>query len=223
MIVEQLVYEEREVRDFNRVLLTGYGELQIHQGDTESLIVKSHPDTLPRILSEVIMGRLELGQGRSWKDKLNFALETSLTRKPIRYELTVKELAGLEMSGAVDVRVEGLSTDYLYLRASGPNHIQFESLAAELLEVELPVGGIVELDGLVTEQRVTINGPSNYQASRLKSNCASIKITGPSDAVVYVTDEFNVEIRGLGSVKYFGSPRVQKSIRGLGSLVKMNR
>ena len=90
MITTELVLEERDVKDFYRVRWTGYGELVIQQGDRESLTIETDPDLLPKIVSEVEYGKLELGRGGTWRDQLNFAFETSLTRKPIYYRLTVR-------------------------------------------------------------------------------------------------------------------------------------
>ena len=221
MITTALVVEERDVKDFYCVRWTGYGELVIQQGDRESLTVETHPDLMPKIISEVEHGKLELGRGGTWKDQLSFALETSLTRKPIYYRLTIRELSELEIRGVGTILVQGISTDRLHLKASGANRILFESLAADLLEVELPVGGLVDMDGWVMEQSVSMKGPTNYRARSLKSDRARIEMNGPCDAVINVRDELDVVIRGLGNLKYIGSPVIHKKISGLGSLSKV--
>jgi hypothetical protein len=222
MIAETLVIEERDVKDFHRVKLTGYGEVHIEQGDEEHLTIESDRGKLQVIMSEVVMGRLELGQGRRLMDKLNLAFETSLTRVPIRYRLTVKQLNELEIGGAYKVYVQGISTGTLLLKVNGANDVHFDSLAAELLTVDVSVGGVIDLDGFVDEQLVSIKGPTSYRASTLKSKRAKVTVTGPSTAIVKVSDELDVVIRGLGSVKYLGNPKLQKKLSGLGSISKMD-
>lgn len=221
MISTALVVEERAVKDFNRVRWTGHGELVIQQGDRESLTIETDVDLMPKIISEVEHGQLELGRGGTWKDQLSFALETSLTRKPIYYRLTVREISELEIRGAGTILIQGISTDNLYLKASGANRIRSESLAVDSLEVDLPVGGLVEMDGLVFEQFVSLKGPSSYRAQSLKSHRTRIEIHGPGEAVVNVGDELDVLVRGLGSVKYIGSPKIYKKLSGLGSLSRI--
>lgn len=221
MIISEHVVEKREVRDFDRVRWTGYGELVIQQGERESLTIETHPDLMSKIIAEVEHGKLELGRGGNWTDKLNFALETSLTRKPIYYHLTIKELSELDIRGAGTIRVLGISSDDLFLQASGPNRIQFDSLAVERLEVNLPVGGVVDMDGWVFEQIVSIKGPTLYRAKSLKSDRARVKISGPGEAVVNVRDVLDVAIHGLGTVSYIGSPQIHKKISGLGSLSRV--
>jgi hypothetical protein len=221
MISTALIMEEREVEDFDRVRCTGYGELVIQQGEKESLTIETHPDLMTKIVSNVKNGRLELGRSGSWQDQLSFALETSLTRKPIYYRLTVKKLSGLEFRGAGTIHAFEISTDDFFLKSSGPNRIQFDYLTAERLHVELPVGGIVEMNGSVSEQKLSMKGPSLYRAKTLKCNRARIEISGPGEAVVNVQDELEVVIRGLGTVRYIGSPQIRKNISGLGSLSRV--
>jgi hypothetical protein len=220
MISTDLIVEEREVMDFECVRWTGYGELVIQQGERERLTVETHPDLMPRIVSQVEHGTLELGRGGSWQDKFNFAIETSLTRKPIYYQLTVRELLELEIRGAGTIQAIGISADKLLLKASGPNRIQFDSLEAERLEVNLPVGGVVDMDGWVFEQRLSMKGPALYRAQSLKSDRASVEINGPGEAVVNVQNELEVVIHGLGTVSYIGSPQIHKKISGLGRLLR---
>jgi hypothetical protein len=221
MIATTLVVEERDVKDFDRVRWTGYGELEIQQGERESLTIETHPDLMPKIISEVEHGKLELGRGGTWRDQLNFALETSLTRKPLYYRLTIRELSALEIRGAGVILVQGISTENFFLRANGPNRIHFESLTADRLVVDLPVGGLVDMDGWVYEQKVSIKGPALYRTPSLESDRARIEISGPGEAVVNVRDELDVVIAGLGTVSYIGSPRIHRKISGLGRISRV--
>jgi hypothetical protein len=221
MITTALVIEKRDVKDFDCVQWTGYGELVINQGDRESLTIETDPDLLPKIVSDVEHGKLELGRGGTWRDQLNFAFETSLTRKPIYYRLTIRELSGLEIRGAGTIKVLGISTNDLYLKANGPNRIQFVSLVTEWLEVDLPMGGVVDMEGWVFEQKVSMKGPTLYRAQSLMSDRARVEISGPGEAVVNVQDELDVVIGGLGTVSYIGTPRIYRKISGLGSLSRI--
>ena len=221
MIISELVVEEREVASFDCIRWTGYGELVIQQGERESLTIETHPDLMSKIISEVEHGKLELGRGGNWTDKLNFALETSLTRKPIYYHLKVKELSELDIRGAGTIKVLELSSDDFFLQASGPNRIQFDALKAERLEVYLPAGGVVDMDGWVFEQIVTIKGPMLYRAKSLLSDRTKVEINGPGEAVVNVRDVLDVVIGGLGTVSYIGSPQIHRKISGLGSLSRV--
>ena len=83
------------------------------------------------------------------------------------------------------------------------------------------MGGVVDMDGRVFEQNVSMKGPTLYRAQSLKSERARIEISGPGEAVVNVQDELDVVIGGLGTVSYIGSPRIDRRISGLGRISRV--
>jgi hypothetical protein len=217
-----LVREEREISPFDKVLMKDYGELNIVQGDRPSLTVEAHPDLLPRIKTEVHDGRLTLGFG-SWLDKLGEAFTTSLTRKPIRYTLTVAELRSLEIFGLARVRLDALLIDQLRIKMLGAVDAKLASLTAKRLEVEMPSGGKLSVAGQVNEQQISVSGPGEYEACHLNSGRADIRLNGPGRATVWATDELDVTIRGIGRVNYYGSPSITQRSFGIGRLQRLIR
>lgn len=218
-----LVTESREVSNFNQVRVEEkhYGELAVMQGEQESLTIEADPDILTRIKTEVRDGKLIIGIGGSWLDQISDALTTSLTRKRIKYNLTVKELTGLEIFGAARVNASNIETDRLALRLSGAGHVSIESLTAEFLEVDLPGMGKMDLTGQVAEQRITISGAGDYSAPKLESKKTRVDLRGAGKATVWAVEDLDVAIHGLGSVEYYGTPTVTKHVSGLGSVTSL--
>ena len=210
-----------ELEAFDRAVFSGHGELTIAQGDRESLTIEAHPDILPKIKVEVVDGTLRVGQGRTLEDKIGFSLETSLTRKRIRYTLTVRKLSGLELKGPFVVSANGIKADDLSLDVNGPVKGSFDGLAVRALHVDVMAPGALSISGEVEEQQVSLSGPGNYQAPRLKSKTASLDISGPGNATVWATDELKVSIHGVGNVGYYGSPRLCKRVSGIGAVARL--
>ena len=221
MTAEPTETKTLELSAFDRAIFTGHGELTITQGDRESLTLETHPDTLPKIKVEVVDGTLHVGQGRTLSDKIGFALQTSLTRKEIRYTLTVRKLASLELGGVFTAAARGLVADGLSLKLTGPSQLRVEGLTSETLHVDMPAAGMLAVDGSVAEQQVKLGGPGDYDAPRLNSKKASIVVSGPGRAAVWVSDQLDVNIRGIGSVEYYGSPKVHQRISGIGSIARL--
>jgi hypothetical protein len=215
------VTESREVSNFDRVFLRDYGELVITQGEQESLTIETHPDILPQIKTEVKNGELVIKIGGSWLDKLGHALSTSLTRQPIKYDLTVKKLTGLEIAGAVRVNASDIETDRLALKLGGAGQVNIGALSAEVLEVDLPGAGAINISGKVGKQRIAISGAGSYSAPKLESRRASVDLRGAGQATIWVVEDLDVAIRGLGSVEYYGTPTVKKSVSGLGTVTRL--
>jgi hypothetical protein len=221
MSTGDLVTESREVGNFDRVALSDYGHLVITQGEEESLTIEAERDVLAKIQTEVREGRLDISIGASWRDKLGHALSTSLTRKGIKYSLSVQKLAGLEILGAARVNVSNLKTDRLGLTSGGAGDVNIESLIAEQLEVDLRDAGTIELTGQVAEQNVSIGGAGLYRAPKLASKRARVTLRGAGRATVWVLEDLDVDIHGLGSVQYYGLATVRKNISGLGSVTHL--
>ena len=70
------------------------------------------------------------------------------------------------------------------------------------------------LSGTVDSQVVTISGTGEYDGENLESTTAEIAVDGAGDAVVRVSSQLDVTIRGVGSVEYIGNPEVDQNIRG---------
>jgi hypothetical protein len=58
----------------------------------------------------------------------------------------------------------------------------------------------------------------NFNAADLKSKKATVELIGTGDATVRVETELTAAIIGAGSVNYFGTPRVEQKVTGLGAV-----
>ncbi len=210
--------ETREVSDFDRVTLTGFGELFITQGDEESLTIEAPQEILDRIRTDVIDGKLILRFSRNWLDWIGDLLTVGFAGKRVKYALTVKQLTSLAIMGACRVQVAEIETDRLALVLSGAGEVIIESLDAEQLNVDLPGAGKIGVAGRVTEQKVTINGAGSYDAPKLESQKVKATLQGLGSATVWAVEELDAKIRGVGSVSYYGAPKVSKEITGPGSV-----
>lgn len=183
--------ESRDVSGFDEVELKGIGNLSIEQTGSESLTVEAEEEVLPKIRTEVDNNRLIIGP------KPNTSLSTS---EPINYELTVKDLNALKVSGSGDVDVEGIVTEELAVGISG--------------------SGDVKIGGKAGSQDIEISGSSSYRAEDLESTEAKIEVGGSGSAIVNVSEDLEAEVSGSGSVEYVGNPTVNQDVSGAGEVRK---
>jgi hypothetical protein len=221
MAKEGYITETREVSGFDRVILREFGTLNIVQGEEESLIIETHPDLMPKILSEVRDGKLILGIKGGILDKFTDFLSTSISGYRITFNLTVKELRGLTVSGAASVNQGETETDHIAYRLSGAGSVNVEQLSADSVQVNLSGSGKIELQGKAEEQRVVISGAGGYVAKKLETTRTVVKLSGAGKGIVWATDELEVKISGIGSVDYYGEPEMNVNISGLGNVVKL--
>ena len=181
MTTNDRVVENREVRNFDRVVLGVHNmmnQIQITQGEHESLTIEARPEVLSKITTAVSGGELAIRLDGSLLDKLGFALSTSLTRPMVRYHLTVKNLTCLDLTGFVHANAAELRAGSLSLKLKGAGEITIGSLAAQHVAAALQGAGRIELGGQVEEQDVAIQGPGLYQALNLKSRRACVSLKG---------------------------------------------
>lgn len=209
----EVVTEERDVREFRKVILSGIGQLKIETGETQDLRIEAEDNLLEYIETEVSGDTLTIG----------ISERTNLRpTEPINYYLTVTELDTIEVSGAGSIDAPDLEADRFSVSLSGAGGIEINSLVADRLDVVISgLGNLTINGGEVSEQRIEISGSGNYNAREMGSLEADINLSGLGNATVWVTQFLNVEISGAGSVNYVGTPRISSDVSGLGSLKKI--
>ena len=215
MTGNERVVENREVGGFNRVVLCVHNmmnEIEITQGEHEALTIEGRPEVLAKITTVVRGGELAIRLDGSLLDKLGFALTTSLTRAVVRYHLTVRELAGLELIGLVNANAAKLRAENLSLKLKGAGGIAIGSLVARQVNVDLHGACRISLSGQVEGQDVKLRGPGLYEALDLKSRRAFVNLKELGRARVWAVDRLGVKVRGLGRVEVRGTPEIREDI-----------
>lgn len=203
--------EERQVSGFDRVELSFVGELNITQGDEEKLVITADDNIMPLITTEVSNGTLEIGS------KSSIGVPTS---SPIRFDLTVKNLRELQLSGAGAANVGKLKTDTLATRLSGAGSVKLTDLAADTLQAMLSGTGSLEASGKVNKLTVVLSGLGGFNGKELQSSAAKVTISGLGGAEVAASESLDATVSGAGGVTYYGNPQVTKTVSGLGNVTQ---
>lgn len=207
----KVISEKRSVANFDKVSVGGSGELVITQGDEESLEIRTDDNLLPVIKSEVSGGELSIG----WN---NVNLRPSQT---IHYELKLKKLQQLQLSGALQAKAEKLSSDHLSVSISGSGKVIIAKLDGKELDQQVSGSGEFELGGHVDVQKVGISGSGRYSAGDLESNRVEAQVSGSGNLTVWAKQSLVANISGSGEVKYFGTPEVHSECSGSGRVLSL--
>lgn len=204
-----LVTEERSVSGFDQVEFGGIGNLTIRQGSQESLTVEADDNLIEHITTRVVGNRLIIGlEG-------NFNIG-GMSR--ISYELVVRDLSKLTLSGFGDIDLDQLDTDTLTIMVSGSGNLNLADLQAGSLDVTTTGFGDTEVGGEVEDLTVAIKGAGNFKGGDLLSQSARIEVSGFGSATAWVMEDLDVKISGSGNISYYGLPEVSQNISGFGSL-----
>jgi hypothetical protein len=210
---EGIVTESRDVSGFDRVQLGGVGNVVITQGDSFALTIHAAEDVLPRVTSEVKKGTLVLGiKASGWIRGL------TKKRLSIRYEVTMKDITGLTLSGAGRIDAPAVRADSLSVTVSGAGGLTLGRLEANSLEVLLSGAGNCEAAGKVDSQSIKLTGAGSYSAAELESDTAEAMVSGAGDINILVNDRLDARVSGAGSIRYHGGATVRQRVTGVGSV-----
>jgi hypothetical protein len=205
-----VITETREVSGFDRISLSGFGKVNVVQGDEESLTVTTDDNIMPYIETEVrgdtlVLGFTDDGEHKSFDPT-----------KGITFDLVVKDLSRIDVSGAGDIQVDALETESLRVELSGAGNLYIDSIVADELVIRISGAGNASVGGVVTGQDITLSGAGNYNGGDLESETAIIEMSGVGNGTVWATENLDIHMSGVGNLEYYGSPRVIQNVSGFG-------
>ena len=111
-----IIMDEREVSEFNKVHLKGSGNVFLTLGEKQSLIIKTDDNIMPLIKTDVSGKKLTISHGRH-----------HLRPTLLEVFITVKDLEDVAISGSGDVSGKSrFVTDAFYAEISGSGNIDLE-------------------------------------------------------------------------------------------------
>lgn len=192
------VTREFDLSGFDQVEVSDSFEVDIQQGDTFSVVVRTD-DNVAEYL-EIVQ------QGNTLRIGLKPHTYATVSVETLEAEVTMPELGGLELSGASSATTTGFqSSDPFYAEVSG----------ASALEGEIQAGGVrfnvsgasdVELAGSGGDLVMDVSGASSVDLAGFQVANASIQVSGASSATVSTSGTLDVEASGGSRVRYLGSP-----------------
>lgn len=216
--------EIRPVENFTKIRFKDFGTLTLSQGDQESLTIEADEQVLAELTSEVRNGTLVLGIGEDWWDRIGKLISNMFSgdQHQVHYDLAVKNLDEIVISGNCKLKCDSLTSDGLAVKVSGLGDLAFTQLDCNALN--LKIGGRAEFTaaGRADQLQVHIGGSAEFMGGELASQTARIVIAGQGNATVRVADSLDITISGLGQVNYYGRPKLRQVISGLGKSKRLN-
>ncbi|MCP4180730.1 MAG: DUF2807 domain-containing protein [bacterium] len=105
------------------------------------------------------------------------------------------------------------------LTISGAGKIDVNNIQSKQFNLEISGAASVTLLGNTDSLIVTSSGASDINAKDLKAIDGKIHLSGTSSAKVFVTGNLKANISGIGSITYYGNPKVlSQKISGIGEI-----
>lgn len=205
-----IVKQNYDLSAFNKIEVGGAFEVYIRQGDEADLTIIADEKTLDKTKVKVSDGTLLL------------KTEGYMTNpKELKAYITVKDLVGLDISGACEV--EGKNTIValnLNIETSGAANI---SMALRCRELEINSSGASEitLTGDVEYLEANTSGASTLRAEKLLAETAFVESSGASTIKVDVTKSLDARASGASSILYNSKGEVNLNSSGASDIKKM--
>ena len=187
----QVVTETPDVSGFTRVDLAAPLDLEVTQGEGESLELE---------LSEKFVGKIGT---RVEDDTLVTDTAENFTVRGddvLRGAVTLETLEGVEISGAGDVTVREVNAEDLEFAVSGAGDISAAGSASRL-SVDISGAGDADMTDLVVAD-------------------AEVEISGAGDVRVCATSSLQASVSGAGAIGYYGDPDTDFTTTGAGEIVR---
>jgi hypothetical protein len=189
---DELTSEFRTIESFTKVSSEGVFEVNIIQGETQSVEVIANNNIIHRVKTKVVNNELRL-----YLDNNNY--------RDIELEvnITVPSINGIKNSGIGDISILDVdTTDDFNVYNSGTGDITIEGIAKGLT--------------------IKNEGTGKFEGFLFAVEDCNVKIIGSGDCEVSVTNDLNVRIEGSGDVYYLGTPIIETNITGSGKIMNAN-
>lgn len=201
--------QEREIDAVSTVVLDTSGDLTISEGEP-SLVIHAPEGALDRLTSDVNGDTLVLGTTPG----------PEIVVGEVRYDLTLPDLAAIELNGSGDVEATVSSGGTIRLDLDGSGDVDWTALETDRVEIRVAGSGNVGLEGSTTELLIELDGSGDIDAGGLQAQDAVVAISGSGNVDVAVRDNLSAEISGSGRVTYSGDPAVESDVSGSGDVVR---
>lgn len=205
--------QNRPIQRAERIKLAGSYDVEITQGPITSVKVEADENILPYILTRSEDGFLII------KSQDHISLSTDNT---IKIFITTPKLEQVNLAGSGNIIGKSKFTggDNLTLKIAGAGDMKMD-VNTPSIEAEIAGSGSMTLTGETRDQRIRISGVGDYIGEALKSENAVVKIAGSGNVKLFAAATLDVNIAGVGSVYYKGSPAVKQHVAGSGEVKKL--
>lgn len=181
----------RSVPAFTSVETTGPFVIDIDVGPAQTVKATGNEHFLELLRTEVIDGKLKI----SLRDKVVTNIDDP------HVSITVPSLNAFTMAGAGEVKIHHVSGDRLDVVFGG--------------------AGALKVDGKVRQFKLNVGGVGDIDTRALQAENADVRVGGVGSVKVTATARLDASVGGVGSLTYYGHPRiVNTSGGGLGSIDK---
>ena len=228
-----MVTENLSLNDFDGVELDCSADINITQGDVQSVSVRGNANIIANLEREVVNG--------VWKVDLR---PGNYNYRDLTITITVPSLDLIKIDGSGDINVGDFETDKMDIKIDGSGDVEFyrgldaldyvkvdidgsgdvkiKDLQTDELDCAIDGSGDIALEGRSNDTFLKISGSGDIKAFNLNSNQVEVDLNSSGDVSVRAEQRLEVSISGNGDVYYKGQPTLTTRINGSGRVINAN-
>lgn len=184
--------QSRALPPFNAVSTQGAVSILIEVGKPQSFVIKGDDEYTNSVETKVVDGKLLLTFPKNKKNTVNI-------KRDARIVIGVPALRAFHGEGAGSVELKGIQGDAVDLGFQGAGRL----IAA----------------GSVKNLKLSAQGVGDVDTKALLAQNANVSFEGIGAVKVYASQRLDVVVQGMGSLNYYGNPKVlYKTVEGMGSV-----
>jgi hypothetical protein len=203
-----LVSRSEEVSAFNGVRIGGNFDVMLTRSEKPGIQIIADENLHDFIELDIKDGNLAIIQQKNL-----------ISRNKIRIVVEYTQIQEIRVTGAARIQNEGyLEEEDLNLRMDGAGMIDLR-IRTGSLKVLLSGAGVVKLAGETERQELNLSGAGGLKAFDLESRICNVTVSGLGGAEIFVTENLEASIEGIGGIEYDGNPsEVKTEVNGLGKI-----
>lgn len=184
--------QSRTVPAFHSVSVQGPVVMVLDAGKPQSLVLRGDDKFFARVDTQVVYCKLLITFPRDKKNNVQLNGDT-------RILISVPSLKAFFVEGA--------------------GSAELNNLAGEHMDIGFQGAGRLVAKGKVANLKLNAQGVGDVDTKGLLAQRANVNFEGIGAVKVYASERLDASVQGMGSLNYYGNPRmVNKSVEGIGSV-----
>jgi hypothetical protein len=206
----QVVVDKKSLAHFENIELIGLFCVTLTRGNNPHVIVESDSSLKEPVDIQVKEGSLTISQETKEGQTINIRDNQDLNLLRTRITITYPKLTRVTILGSSNLRsTEPVESRELTFDISGAAKIDLV-VNTRILRTNLAGGGKIRLEGEAGKHYIELAGASLLESACLITRETRIALSGAGLAEVHATDLLEANMNGIGSIRYFGNPKVKR-------------
>lgn len=182
--------QSRTLAPFSAIDVAGPIDMVVHAGKAQSIQLKGDDKFLARVQTRVAGGKLFI----SFPNDQDFSMKNSS-----KIIVAVPELKSFHVQGA--------------------GRVELNNIQGAAFDLGFKGAGQLMANGKVGQLKMAAEGVGDVDTRQLHAATARVSFEGIGAVKVHASERLDANVQGMGSLNYYGNPRVvNKQVGGIGSV-----